>query len=72
MYQLAKRGGNKKITNIKKVEGDRASFRTGLAQLLGIEEKTVLVNNLTGHVVVPVSGLSLPVLAMGERHGAKT
>jgi large subunit ribosomal protein L49 len=67
VYQLAKRGGNKKITNIKKVEGDRASFRAGLAQLLGIEEKAVLVNNLTGHVVVPVSGLSpLPVLTMGE------
>ncbi|KAH6637125.1 mitochondrial large subunit ribosomal protein-domain-containing protein [Chaetomium tenue] len=52
VYHLSKRGGNMKLTAIKKVEGDRARFRAALAQELGVEEKTVVVNNLTGHVIV--------------------
>jgi hypothetical protein len=57
VYQLAKRGGNKKLTLIKKVEGDRTRFQSALAQELGVEEKAVVVNNLTGHVIVKVSRL---------------
>ncbi|AEO58529.1 hypothetical protein MYCTH_2305931 [Thermothelomyces thermophilus ATCC 42464] len=53
VYHLAKRGGNKKLTTIKKVEGDRARFRSALAQGLGLPEKGVVVNNLTGHIIVP-------------------
>ncbi|KAL2193234.1 mitochondrial large subunit ribosomal protein-domain-containing protein [Corynascus similis CBS 632.67] len=53
VYHLAKRGGNKKLTTIKKVEGDRARFRLALAQGLGLQEKGVVVNNLTGHVIIP-------------------
>ncbi|KAK4120533.1 hypothetical protein N657DRAFT_649032 [Parathielavia appendiculata] len=58
VYELAKRGGNKLLTTIKKVEGDRAAFRTELARGLGLAEvddkgrKTVVVNTLTGHVIV--------------------
>lgn len=70
MYQLAKRGGNKKLTLIKKVEGDRARFQAALAQELGVEEKTVVVNNLTGHVLVKVSRVGLSCLGDGvEREG---
>ena len=64
VYQLAKRGGNKKLTLIKKVEGDRTRFQSALAQELGVEEKTVVVNNLTGHVLVKVSTSVLYVFAM--------
>ncbi|KAL2150457.1 hypothetical protein VTH82DRAFT_7020 [Thermothelomyces myriococcoides] len=53
VYQLAKRGGNKKLTTIKKVEGDRVQLRSALAQELGLPEKEVIINHLTGHIVVP-------------------
>ncbi|KAK4464436.1 mitochondrial large subunit ribosomal protein-domain-containing protein [Cladorrhinum samala] len=52
VYQRAKRGGNKFLTVIKKVEGDRAKFKESLAAGLGINLSDVTVNNLTGHVVV--------------------
>ncbi|KAK3997828.1 mitochondrial large subunit ribosomal protein-domain-containing protein [Cladorrhinum sp. PSN332] len=52
IYQLAKRGGNKFLTIIKKVEGDRMSFKQSLAKGLGINLTDVTVNNLTGHIVV--------------------
>ncbi|KAK3299498.1 mitochondrial large subunit ribosomal protein-domain-containing protein [Chaetomium fimeti] len=52
VYQLSKRGGNKSLTVIKNIEGDRAPLRAGLVELLGMEEKKVVVNNLTGHITV--------------------
>ncbi|KAK4167017.1 mitochondrial large subunit ribosomal protein-domain-containing protein [Cladorrhinum sp. PSN259] len=52
IYQLAKRGGNKFLTVIKKVEGDKMSFKKSLATGLGINLTDVTVNNLTGHIVV--------------------
>jgi large subunit ribosomal protein L49 len=58
VYELAKRGGNMKLTTIKKIEGDRAAFRAELAKGLGVAEddkKAVWVNSLTGHVTVSVS-----------------
>jgi hypothetical protein len=77
VYQLAKRGGNKKLTLIKKVEGDRTRFQSALAQELGVEEKAVVVNNLTGHVIVKVSrllhacGLAMVCERKGLEGGAK-
>ncbi|KAL2157291.1 hypothetical protein VTH06DRAFT_6229 [Thermothelomyces fergusii] len=53
VYHLAKRGGNKKLTTIKKVEGNRLLFRSALAQELGLPAKRVTINNLTGHISVP-------------------
>jgi large subunit ribosomal protein L49 len=64
VYHLAKRGGNKKLTSIKKVEGDRARFRAALARDLGVPEKGVVVNNLTGHVIVPVGSYSFSSLSL--------
>ncbi|KAK4226290.1 mitochondrial large subunit ribosomal protein-domain-containing protein [Podospora fimiseda] len=52
IYQLAKRGGNKLLTVVKKVEGDKLSFKQSLAKGLGINVTDVIVNNLTGHIVV--------------------
>ncbi|KXX73441.1 hypothetical protein MMYC01_210201 [Madurella mycetomatis] len=52
VYQLAKRGGNKKLTTIKKIEGDRKAFKERLAEALGVDLKKIAINSLTGHVVV--------------------
>ncbi|KAL2258972.1 hypothetical protein VTK26DRAFT_7512 [Humicola hyalothermophila] len=53
VYHLAKRGGNKKLTVIKKVEGDRQALRSMLSQHLKVAEHAIKVNSLTGHVTVP-------------------
>ncbi|KAL2118747.1 hypothetical protein VTJ04DRAFT_5706 [Mycothermus thermophilus] len=53
VYHLAKRGGNKKLTTVKKVEGDRAKFRAALAAALHLKEKEVVINSVTGHIIVP-------------------
>ncbi|KAK3348547.1 mitochondrial large subunit ribosomal protein-domain-containing protein [Neurospora tetraspora] len=52
VYHLAKRGGNKKLTQIKKVQGDGQALRRDLAQFLGLEEKLVRVKVPTGHLEV--------------------
>ncbi|KAG7284801.1 hypothetical protein NEMBOFW57_009414 [Staphylotrichum longicolle] len=54
VYTLAKRGGNKKLTTIKKIDGDRAALGAQLAADLGLEVggKGVVVNARTGHLVV--------------------
>lgn len=52
VYHLAKRGGNKKLTQIKKVQGDGQAFRRDLAKFLGLEEKEVRVKVPTGHLEV--------------------
>ncbi|KAL2016610.1 hypothetical protein VTK56DRAFT_3267 [Thermocarpiscus australiensis] len=52
VYHLAKRGGNKKLTTIKKVEGDRKAFRDSIARDLGVSVKDVKINTLTGHISV--------------------
>jgi large subunit ribosomal protein L49 len=54
VYQLRKRGGNKKLTTIKKIEGDRKAFKEVLATGLGLDPKDVKINPVTGHVVVEV------------------
>ncbi|KAK3904356.1 mitochondrial large subunit ribosomal protein-domain-containing protein [Staphylotrichum tortipilum] len=53
VYELAKRGGNKKLTNVKKVEGDKAIFRAQLAEGLALAADDITLNTLTGHIVVP-------------------
>jgi large subunit ribosomal protein L49 len=54
VYELAKRGGNKKLTLLKKIEGDRAALRAALAEGLKMSEKDVKLNTLTGHLRVEV------------------
>ncbi len=74
VYELAKRGGNKKLTNVKKVEGDKAVFREQLAEGLSLQAADIKLNTLTGHVVVPVCipGLLVgrEVLTFGDRDSA--
>lgn len=60
VYELAKRGGNKKLTTIKKIEGDRMVFKEKLAEGLGLDLKKVAINSLTGHVTVQVRCATRP------------
>lgn len=55
IYNLAKRGGNLHQTRIRKIEGDVDALRRELMEALGRGEKEVVINRLTGHIVVKVS-----------------
>ncbi|KAK4444561.1 putative mitochondrial large ribosomal subunit L49 [Podospora aff. communis PSN243] len=50
VYQLAKRGGNYKLTIVKKVEGDKQALRRDIAQALGMDLEDVRVKTVTGHI----------------------
>ncbi|CAP61881.1 uncharacterized protein PODANS_5_2180 [Podospora anserina S mat+] len=52
VYQDAKRGGNFKLTIIKKIEGNRIAFKQELAKALNLSPNDIKVNSLTGHVEV--------------------
>lgn len=55
VYFLTKRGGNKKLTLIRKLEGDRVALAQWLAEDLGLERKQVRVKSPTNHVELDVS-----------------
>lgn len=61
IYQLSKRGGNLKLTHVKKITGDAHAFRRELSERLGLREGPggVEVNSVTGGVVVKVCFLFL-------------
>ncbi|KAG4427544.1 hypothetical protein IFR05_016972, partial [Cadophora sp. M221] len=46
------RGGNKKLTRVRKIEGDVNMLRADLQKELGVGEKDVVVNQLTRQVIV--------------------
>ncbi|TAQ87618.1 hypothetical protein B7494_g4042 [Chlorociboria aeruginascens] len=52
IYLLAKRGGNLKQTRLRKIEGDINTLRTELQEALGLEEKEVVINQLTKHIII--------------------
>ncbi|KAJ4289917.1 54S ribosomal protein img2, mitochondrial [Collariella sp. IMI 366227] len=52
VYHFRKAGGNKKLTVVKGIEGDRAALKQALAAALRMDADAVAVNNLTGHVKV--------------------
>lgn len=52
VYTLRKRGGNLKMTRVKKVDGRVETLREELRGVLGVGEKDVVVNGVTGHVMV--------------------
>jgi len=55
VYLETKRGGNLKITTIKKVDGDKQLMRQNLAEAMGLGEDQVQLNPTTGHIVVKAS-----------------
>ncbi|CZR64261.1 uncharacterized protein PAC_14159 [Phialocephala subalpina] len=54
IYAMAKRGGNMKLTKIRRIEGDVNAFRRDLMIGLGLGEEEVVINQLTRHVIVKV------------------
>ncbi|KAE9369580.1 hypothetical protein N431DRAFT_413728 [Stipitochalara longipes BDJ] len=52
IYTLAKRGGNMKLTKLRRIEGDVNALRNDLRQALGMDEKEVTINQLTRHIIV--------------------
>ncbi|KAI0998815.1 hypothetical protein K3495_g9380 [Podosphaera aphanis] len=52
VYQLSKNGGNKKITKIRKVEGDIAALRDEIREAFGLTDRECTINQLTGHILV--------------------
>lgn len=54
IYHLAKRGGNLHQTRIRKIEGDVGKLREELVASLALKEETVVINRLTGHIIIKV------------------
>ncbi|KAK4549119.1 hypothetical protein LTR36_007575 [Oleoguttula mirabilis] len=52
IYTLRKRGGNLKMTRVKKVDGKVDTLRDELRGVLGLQEKDCQVNPVTRHVVL--------------------
>jgi hypothetical protein len=56
VYQDAKRGGNYKLTLVKKVWGDTHALRMHLVQDLALPRREVTINQVTGHISIRVRG----------------
>ena len=52
IYTLRKRGGNLKMTRVKKVDGDRMKLRNALKTALQVREKDCVINSVTGHIMI--------------------
>ena len=54
VYHLEKRGGNMKLTKLRKIEGDVNVLRSDLQKALGLTEQQVVINQLTRQIIVKV------------------
>ncbi|KAL7619400.1 Mitochondrial large subunit ribosomal protein [Parahypoxylon ruwenzoriense] len=52
VYELSKQGGNRKITLLKKGEGDLIALRDDIREVLQMNLGDVSVNSRTGHIVI--------------------
>ncbi|KXL47218.1 hypothetical protein M433DRAFT_152944 [Acidomyces richmondensis BFW] len=52
VYLLRKRGGNLKLTLVRKIDGRPEALRDELRQTLGLQEDQAMVNPVTKHVVL--------------------
>ena len=68
VYQDSKRGGNLHQTLIRKISGDARALREDIREHLGLQDKDVVVNPVTGHVVVKVGLSSLAKLCWVFQH----
>lgn len=57
VYHETKRGGNLRLTVIRKVEGRIGVLRDHLPQALGLDPKLVKMNTLTRQVIIKVSAI---------------
>ena len=54
IYHLAKRGGNLHQTRIRKIQGNVEKLREEIVATLALTEDTVVINRLTGHIIIKV------------------
>ncbi|KAL2056412.1 hypothetical protein ABVK25_003435 [Lepraria finkii] len=52
IYHLAKRGGNLHQTRVRKIQGDVERLRDEIRIALGLKEEHVVINRLTGNIIV--------------------
>lgn len=55
VYQDAKRGGNLKITQLRKISGDAQALKRNLATELSLQPEQIRLNPVTGHIEIIVS-----------------
>lgn len=54
VYHLKKRGGNLHQTKVRRIEGDIMAMKTDLQRALGLEDKEIVINQLTHHIIIKV------------------
>ena len=54
IYHLAKRGGNLHQTRIRKIQGNVEKLREEIVAALALREENVVINRLTGHIILKV------------------
>ena len=59
VYHLTKRGGNLLQTQLRKIEGDRQSLCEELRKALDLRPRDITINQVTGHIIIKVSILTL-------------
>lgn len=64
VYHRRKRGGNMKLTEVKKIQGDAVTLSQHLSAALELPQAEVTVNSRTNHVVIKVR---LPPLSLSTR-----
>ncbi|CAK3963731.1 39S ribosomal L49, mitochondrial [Lecanosticta acicola] len=52
IYTLRKRGGNLKMTRVKRIDGETSVLRDELRQLLRVGAKDAVINHTTGHIMI--------------------
>ncbi|PBP19711.1 hypothetical protein BUE80_DR009433 [Diplocarpon rosae] len=52
VYMLQKRGGNKRLTKVRRIEGDITALKKDLQEALGLRDKDVTINQLTNQIMV--------------------
>ncbi|KAJ9158009.1 hypothetical protein NKR19_g3749 [Coniochaeta hoffmannii] len=52
VYTETKRGGNKKLTVLKKIEGDARALKEALRAELKLEDGQIRINHVTGHIEI--------------------
>jgi Mitochondrial large subunit ribosomal protein (Img2) len=55
IYVYSKSGGTRKETKLRKIEGDIDTLRVQLRDALKVEDKDIVINRLTQHIVIKVS-----------------
>ena len=67
IYHLAKRGGNLHQTKIRKIEGDVEKLKDEIRTALDLKEELVVINHLTGHIIIKVGAIKFYCMMRGRR-----